>query len=1770
MKKFTLIIFLLEITIITKFSFSQEMHLGFSLTKDLIEQMNQNKNDELIRINIRLASQFDIQNLNAALLNLDRQGRRELVVKELKDFSERTQKGILAYLDAKIQENQAQLIFKLWINNVITCMASNEVIATLSQRNDIDRIDWDESRKMIVDSEILPAEEPEGGNGGKEITWNVSKVNAPAVWALGYTGAGIKVGVIDSGVNYNHSDLQDHMWTDPSYPYHGYDFSDNDYDPMDEDGHGTNCAGIVAGDGTAGSQTGIAPDATIMALKVLDSNGAGYESSVWAAIQFTVEHGGDVISMSLGWMFVWGPDRTSWRNALNNSLACGIIAAVGAGNEGDLLETYPIPNNIRTPGDCPPPWMHPDQTLTGGLSAVVCVGATNIYDEIAFFSSLGPVTWLAISPFNDYAYNPGMGLIKPDVTAPGEQIKTITHYSNTSYESFSGTSSATPHVAGLMALMLNKDSNLTPAEIDYAIEMTALDLGTAGKDNVFGAGRINAIAAINQLGPSANFDANITNVCTDGYVNFTDLSEGDPTNWSWSFPGGTPNSFSGPNPPTILYNMPGTYDVSLTVENEINIDTKTSVGYISVQNVFSDFYSYPTTIVVVGNNITFNDNSSCNPNTWIWSFPGGTPSTKIGAGPHEITYNSVGNYDVNLIVTKNSDTDMETKSGYISIIPTEVNMTNGSVTTCTGNFYDSGGPSGNYTNHQYFTETFYPATSGVMIRFTFNSFQTESNYDYLYIYNGESTSAPLIGTYHGSTGPGTVTASNATGALTFQFTSDVIGVYEGWSANISCQSPSIPVADFTVNNTTTPLSEPVNFADLSEGIPTSWVWSFIPSAITYVGGTGSNSQNPQVKFNAIGNYSVNLTVINDFGSDSELKTNFINVVPNTYCIPTYTTGTSSGDYITLVQLGTINNATGASASPYYIYYSNLSTILVTNNIYTITLSPGTYSNGNYITVWIDYNQNKLFETTEKLGTINIPPTPATGTINFTVPSSALNGTARMRVREVYNQNSIDPCSNYVYGETEDYNVNIQGSFADFDLTVYLEGPYNGINMNTSLEEYLPLSQPFNSSPWNYNGTESVASIPNPNVVDWVLVDLRDATAAFEAHSGTSIAKQAAFILSDGSIIGIDGSSALKFNVTINRNLFVVVYQRNHLSIMSNDPVPFSNGVFSYNFSTGINQVFGGIDGHKEISIGIWGMIGGDGDANGIIDESDKVIWTSQAGESGYKSSDYNLNGQVENMDKNEVWEQNIGDSTQLPVDWSCGEELIDVRDGQTYNTIQIGAQCWMAENINVGALVQNTVEMTDNGLIEKYCIGDLSSNCEIYGGLYQWNELMQYTTLPGAKGICPPTGGWHLPSKDEWLTLINYLGGENIAGGKLKTTGTIEAGSGLWYAPNTSATNESGFSAVPGGRLVFGSKGYFSDQGYNGRFWSSTPSGTYAWFLQMDYNSSSTSFFDAWDLHGFSARCIKGGTSNTPPHQPQNPQPSDGAQIQPINTILSWTCSDPENDPLVYDIYLGPTNPPVCIATMQTESNYNPGQLNYNTIYYWKIVAHDDQYNSTYGPVWSFSTETQITGNPCPGIPTINYGGQVYNTVQIGDQCWLKENLNIGTMINGSISQTNNGQMEKYCYDNNPANCATYGGLYQWNEMMDYSGAQGAQGICPDGWYIPRDNEWCTLEQTIDPTISCSTTGWRGTTIGGQLKEIGNLHWTYPNTGASDEFGFTVIPSGDFYPNYFENQGFSAVIWSSTTNGSNAWFRGLSYFGSKIHRQSYNKNYGYSVRCIKN
>ena len=197
---------------------------------------------------------------------------------------------------------------------------------------------------------------------------------------------------------------------------------------------------------------------------------------------------------------------------------------------------------------------------------------------------------------------------------------------------------------------------------------------------------------------------------------------------------------------------------------------------------------------------------------------------------------------------------------------------------------------------------------------------------------------------------------------------------------------------------------------------------------------------------------------------------------------------------------------------------------------------------------------------------------------------------------------------------------------------------------------------------------------------------------------------------------------------------------------------------------------------------------------------------------------------------------------------------------------------------------------------------------------------------------------------------------------------------------------------------------------------------------------------------------------------------------------------------------------------------------------------------------------------------------KTYNTVQIGAQCWMAENLNIGSVINSSNNQTDDGLIEKYCYNNTESNCTIYGGLYQWNEMMQYVTTEGVQGICPTSWHLPTDAEWCILENYVDAgTVSCTATGNRGTDVGGNLKETGTTHWSTPNLGATNLSGFTSLPAGYRYmTGSFSSLTTMTFFWSSNGSWGYGTGRRLSYDNAQVYRfNSFDMAYGISVRCIQ-
>jgi hypothetical protein len=303
-------------------------------------------------------------------------------------------------------------------------------------------------------------------------SWGVKRIGAGVVHDGGNTGAGVNVSIIDTGIDYTHSDLNDNYKG-------GYDFVNNDNDPMDDAGHGTHCAGIVAAEDNDMGVVGVAPDANLYAVKVLNSGGSGFTSDVIAGIDWSVENSMQVISMSLGSDFRSQP----LKKACDNAYKSGVLVVAAAGNDGNSIGT-------EISVDYP-----------ARYSSVIAVAATDSNDKRASWSSTGTDVELA---------------------APGVSI-----YSTIigGYDTKSGTSMACPHVAGTAALVIAANPGWTNEQVRQQLRNTAVDLGASGFDYWYGYGLVDAYAASDPAVLGA-ISGNVTDVETDSAIAGATVTDG--------------------------------------------------------------------------------------------------------------------------------------------------------------------------------------------------------------------------------------------------------------------------------------------------------------------------------------------------------------------------------------------------------------------------------------------------------------------------------------------------------------------------------------------------------------------------------------------------------------------------------------------------------------------------------------------------------------------------------------------------------------------------------------------------------------------------------------------------------------------------------------------------------------------------------------------------------------------------------------------------------------------------------------------------------------------------------------------------------------------------------------------------------------------------------------------------------------------------------------------------------------------------------------------
>ena len=482
-----------------------------------------------------------------------------------------------------------------------------------------------------------------------------------------------------------------------------------------------------------------------------------------------------------------------------------------------------------------------------------------------------------------------------------------------------------------------------------------------------------------------------------------------------------------------------------------------------------------------------------------------------------------------------------------------------------------------------------------------------------------------------------------------------------------------PVADFIASQTVIFVGESITFTDLSSNNPSSWSW-------TFEGGTpaSSTNQHPIVVYNSPGIFDVTLMVTNASGTDEAIFTDYVTVIEES-------TGTlmvteimqnpnavadSEGEWFEVFN----PTASPVNMQGWYLKDNDndsikiLSSLIVPANGFAVLGCNGNSpTNGNYTCdyqyVWVDfqiangadeiilYNSNEEeIDRVEYDGGANWPDPTGYSMIftgNSIADNSDYNNWSTATLREPsYTGTTGDKGSPGSNGTGQDLLT--QGM--EFNLKVYLEGPFNGIDMNTDLNSNLliPLSHPYSMAPWNYFGTESVASIPS-DVVDWIVLEIRDASNVASATPSTIAVQQAVFLKNDGSLVDLDGFSLPYFTYSPTSQIFVVIWHRNHLGVISNYPLTTTGGIYSYDFSTQATQVLGNFAGYKEIAPGIYGMVGSDGNADGTINSLDNSsIWEIQSGSTGYIMGDYNLDGQVNNKDKNDIWINNDTKNEQVP------------------------------------------------------------------------------------------------------------------------------------------------------------------------------------------------------------------------------------------------------------------------------------------------------------------------------------------------------------------------------------------------------------------------------------------------------------------------------------------------------------------------------------------
>ena len=464
----------------------------------LASSLHQLQPGNMITVIVTLRQQADLSRVRGS----NRAARLKGVIQALQGTSNATQGPLNQLLKSRKNQGKVSRFESLWVLNGFSITATADVINELAQHPDVLSITSDDL-PIIPTSYGMP--EP-----------NVSLVNAPALWSQGYTGQGVVVANMDSGVDGTHPDLSTrwrgggNSWFDP--------YGQHPLTPTDLNGHGTWTMGVMVGGEAGGTTVGVAPDAKWIAVKIFNDAGSSTATAIHQGFQWLLNPDGDpntadapnVVNNS--WTYSSPGCYLDFEPDLQSLRAAGILPIFAAGNGG------PYPNTSYSPSNNP---------------SAFAVGAINNNSQLYGYSSRGPTTCGGSSgPY-------------PELVAPGVNIKTTDLYGG--YYSTTGTSLAAPHVGGGLALLLSAYPNLAAVDQERALINSAVDLGVAGPDDAYGYGRLDLLAAFNWLAVNPTATPVITDTPTPLPTNTATLLHTDtpivlPTDTATPLPTDTPTA----------------------------------------------------------------------------------------------------------------------------------------------------------------------------------------------------------------------------------------------------------------------------------------------------------------------------------------------------------------------------------------------------------------------------------------------------------------------------------------------------------------------------------------------------------------------------------------------------------------------------------------------------------------------------------------------------------------------------------------------------------------------------------------------------------------------------------------------------------------------------------------------------------------------------------------------------------------------------------------------------------------------------------------------------------------------------------------------------------------------------------------------------------------------------------------------------------------------------------------------------------------------------